>query len=66
MLNKRKGKMGKTEFVLTAATKRILASRGKVLVCYICGKPLKIDQKLHTNAKRLRYYHKTCFEKLLH
>ena len=56
--------MTQTEYVLTEGVKGILLSRGKDLVCCVCGKALKAGDRVHRNANADRYYHKACFEKL--
>ena len=56
--------MTQTEYVLTENVKGILLSRGKDLVCCVCGKPLKAGDRVHRNGKADRYYHKHCFEGL--
>ena len=52
------------DYVLTKDVKGILRSRGKDLVCCVCGKPLKAGDRVHRNGNAERYYHKRCFEKL--
>jgi len=59
----------KYEYVLTKRGYNALIAKGykNILVCAICGKPLKPGDKVRKQTKKghlLRYVHVECFESL--
>jgi len=55
-------------YVLTPIIYRIFKSKGKVIVCRYCGKPIKPGEKVlaKRSGRKMRHYHPKCYEATLH
>jgi len=54
------------DYVLRATTKSHLEHNGKILICPVCKKSLKLGEKVHRSSCSRNYYHQACFKKLYH